>query len=78
MVGLRWPIWVLGFRGGCAVSEFWVVVVLRVWWLWVWICRRGFVVVVALVVADLVGCCLLWVGCDLQVLMVGGCWNTIL
>ena len=48
------------------MSGFWVVVVLRVWWLWVWVCRRGFVVMVALVVADLVGCCLLWVS------MVGG------
>jgi hypothetical protein len=28
------PIWVLGFRGGCAVSGFWVVMVLKVF-------RRG-------------------------------------
>jgi hypothetical protein len=38
------PVWVLGFRGGCAMSGFWVVMGLRVWWLWVWVCRREFVV----------------------------------
>ena len=24
---------------------------------------------------DPVGCCLLWMGCDLQVSKVGGCWS---